>query len=387
MKLQFKLLGFLSNFNIGLSAPFLSLILCEHGCSLKNIGLAISIFSITVVIAEVPSGIFADLYGRKYSFLLSQVSGFFSAVLILISTSFFLTTLGLVFWGISMAFSSGSLDALAVEDVIKQHGERSLSKAVSTFQICGCTGVALGALAGSFIPYANGYANHLIIKLITGLITFLIAFSIPNENIPSQKNRSLRSHIDEIGTLFSGYKILKQLAFCIMAVALVQASIETYWQPQLAILQKSKLHNTLGLLSACAYLATILGCTLTGKIKIIQKAQKSIAYFCASICLLSLTIMIALVNNTVLFSCVYILIYLFIGIVSVTEQTIINQETTDNVRASVLSTTSFLSRMGGLISGFLSSILLQFCTIHTVWIIFSCICLFVITSLRPHKSA
>lgn len=385
MKLQFKLLAFLSNLNIGLSAPFLSLILCEHGCTLRNIGLVISVFSVTVVIAEVPSGIFADLYGRKQSFLLSQISGILSAGLILFSKSFLLTTVGLIFWGISMAFSSGSLDALAVEDVVNQHGEEALSKAISAFQIAGCAGVAVGALLGGFLPYRLGYSNHLICKILIGLLTLFIAFLLPAEKNTSQHCTTLRTHINQITLSFTNSGILRLLAICIILISLVQASIETYWQPQLAMLQKTNLHNTLGFLSASAYLATILGCTLTGKIKMFQKVQKTTAYFDAVFCLLSFTIIIGLVKNTFLFSCIYIIIYLFIGIVSVTEQTMINHETTDNIRASVLSTTSFLSRMGGLISGFLSSMILQFCTISTVWILFSCFCLLVIIFINKCK--
>lgn len=392
MKSKYKILTFLNNFNLGISAPFLSLILCEHGCSLKNIGLVIAIFSATVVILELPSGIFADLFGRKSSFLLAQIGGLISAVFLLFSNSFFLTSVGLVFYGISSAFSSGSLDALAIEASVKYNGESALSKAISIFQIYTCAGVALGALFGRFLPYTNGYSLHLMLKIVVVMVTFLLAQTLPAKTISSQQHKhsakklsvqqhiSLKIHLRKMLHLFSSNKFLQQLAICIIAISTVQASVETYWQPQMSAFQPEHLQQLLGILSASAYFATIASCTFIRKFKMDSAQKSQTVYFFAAFIFLLIVFSFAFAQNVILFSVIYLLIYLLIGMISIAEQTMINLETEDCVRASILSMNSLFAKSGGIVSSGISSAILQFSGISTVWIVFSltalCILLF-----------
>lgn len=371
MKTQYKILTFLNNFNIGISVPFLSLILCEHGCSLENLGLAIAIFSISVVILELPSGIFADLFGRKSSFLLAQIGGLISSVLLLLSNTFCLTAIGLIFYGFSSAFSSGSLDALVVEDSIKCNGESALSKSISTFQIYTCAGVALGALFGGFLPYTNGYFLHLILKIFVVITTFLLALPIPSESISLQQHISLKMHFRKMINLFSSNKFLRQLAICIIALSTVQAAVETYWQPQMSAFQPEHLQQLLGILSASAYLTTIAGCTFINKFKMYSVQKSQTIYFFVAFIFLLIIFSFAFAQNVIFFSIIYLTIYLLIGMISIAEQTIINLETEDHVRASILSMNSLFAKSGAIVSSGISSVILHFSGISTVWIAFS----------------
>lgn len=371
MKAQYKILTFLNNFNIGISVPFLSLILCEHGCSLENLGLAIAIFSISVVILELPSGIFADLFGRKSSFLLAQIGGLISSVLLLLSNTFCFTAIGLIFYGFSSAFSSGSLDALAVEDSIKCNGESALSKAISTFQIYTCAGVALGALFGGFLPYTKGYFLHLILKIFVVITTFLFALPIPSESISLQQHISLKMHLCKMLNLFSSNKFLRQLAICIIALSTVQAAVETYWQPQMSAFQPEHLQQLLGILSASAYLTTIAGCTFINKFKMYSVQKSQTVYFSVAFIFLLIVFTFSFAQNVIFFSIIYLTIYLLIGMISIAEQTIINLETEDHVRASILSMNSLFAKSGAIVSSGISSVILHFSGISTVWIAFS----------------
>lgn len=371
MKAQYKILTFLNNFNIGISVPFLSLILCEHGCSLENLGLAIAIFSISVVILELPSGIFADLFGRKSSFLLAQIGGLISSVLLLLSNTFCFTAIGLIFYGFSSAFSSGSLDALAVEDSIKCNGESALSKAISTFQIYTCAGVALGALFGGFLPYTKGYFLYLILKIFVVITTFLFALPIPSESISLQQHISLKMHLCKMLNLFSSNKFLRQLAICIIALSTVQAAVETYWQPQMSAFQPEHLQQLLGILSASAYLTTIAGCTFINKFKMYSVQKSQTVYFSVAFIFLLIVFTFSFAQNVIFFSIIYLTIYLLIGMISIAEQTIINLETEDHVRASILSMNSLFAKSGAIVSSGISSVILHFSGISTVWIAFS----------------
>ncbi|MCA9478440.1 MAG: MFS transporter, partial [Nanoarchaeota archaeon] len=80
--------------------------------STKQIGiLAATVFAV-VLLSEISSGIFSDLYGRRNALVVS--SSFFVIFLIfhLFFTSFPLLLLGSVFLGLGRSFYSGSFDAL-----------------------------------------------------------------------------------------------------------------------------------------------------------------------------------------------------------------------------------------------------------------------------------
>lgn len=369
MKWIYKLLAFLSNFSIGLVSPILSLMLCQHGCSLKNIGLAVAVFSITVIVTEVPSGIFADMHGRKLSFIASRIAGALSAAVMLLSHSFALTAAGLSLMGLSTAFASGTLDALAVEDAVRQKGMSVMTRTVSSFLTFQCAGLAGGALIGGFLPYSGGYALHLLIKCAVCLATTLVALALPHEVRSSAEKSAhpLRSHLGKMIRLFGGSPALKDIAICIISISIVQAALETYWQPQLSGILTNGVQTVLGALSAAAYLATTFGCIFLGQARIDNPRRCWIIYLFIGGGFALFTALLSFASNAVFFSVVYIALYLLIGMLSVSEQTIINRETSDDVRASLLSVTSFAARMGGIISGVVSSLLLTGGNISLVW--------------------
>lgn len=65
MRAAYKIANFLNYLGFGVIVPIQSLMFYEHGCKLEAFGLILGIYAATILIAEIPSGIFADIYGRK----------------------------------------------------------------------------------------------------------------------------------------------------------------------------------------------------------------------------------------------------------------------------------------------------------------------------------
>ena len=334
MKWNYILPTFLSNFSIGINAPILTLLLCQHGCSLQNISLAIAVFSGTVIVTEIPSGIFADMYGRKLSFIVSCIAGILSGVVLLLSQSFLLASVGLALMGLSAAFSSGSLDALAIEDTVRRKGNSALTKAISTLLIFQSAGLMCGALLGGFLPYIEGYALHLLLKCVLCLIAALTMLFIPGRirKDVSIHRTSLRLHLNNMIELLRGSQTLKSITICIMFVALVQAALETYWQPQLSGIMSDGSQTVLGFLAAAAYLATTVGCVVLGRINLNSPKRSWTLYLGTNAGIAALTALLSITRDVSAFSIIYIILYLSIGMLSVSEQAMINREISDDVR-------------------------------------------------------
>ena len=72
MNRKHSIIYFLAAFANGITVPFISLICLSHGASIENLSLIISVFAITVILVEVPSGMISDMVGRKAIFVMSQ---------------------------------------------------------------------------------------------------------------------------------------------------------------------------------------------------------------------------------------------------------------------------------------------------------------------------
>jgi predicted MFS family arabinose efflux permease len=271
--------------------------------------------------------------------------------------------------GLATAFASGSLDALAVEDTVRRGGEAALTKAVSTLLTFQCAGLACGALACGFLPYIKGYALHLLLKCFIYLTVALTVAFLPHETRKdaNESGSSLRLHLNNMIGLLRGSSMLKSIAICIVFAAIVQGALETYWQPQLSSIMTDGSQTVLGILAAAAYLTTTVGCVLFGRINLDSPKRSWTLYLGISAGIAVLTAVLSLAADAAAFSLIYIILYLAIGMLSVLEQAIINREVSDDVRASMLSVTSFAARIGLMFSGVICSFLISGESISFVW--------------------
>ncbi|TYB32055.1 MAG: MFS transporter [Candidatus Mcinerneyibacterium aminivorans] len=103
---KFSFYGFFKNLRF--FEPYLYIYLLNLNFSLFHIGLLFAIRETTIYILEVPSGVFADNYGRKTSLLICFISYIISFILFFFVASFFLASIAMFFFGIGEAFRSGT---------------------------------------------------------------------------------------------------------------------------------------------------------------------------------------------------------------------------------------------------------------------------------------
>lgn len=398
MSLRYKAMIFLSSLGFGVVAPVLSLLLTAHGCPLGMIGLAFGAFAVTVIAAEIPSGVFADLYGRKVSFIISCVLSALSCVVLLVSRSFLAAMAGLMLFGLAAAFSSGSMEALIVDEMLAERGKEALEKTVSGIAVYQCAGIAVGALLGGYLPNDGGYTAHLITRLSLALTSGAMALAFLREGAREHKERKglLRLHLKQMGRLLAEKRSLTAILFALFVIAATQGMVEIYWQPRLVAVSGGMAQTYLGYICAAGFVATTLGCALMGRAKLSTTIKQWAAYIGLGLALAGGTLLLALQTSVAGFAAFYVGIYFSIGLLSVPEQTIVNSQVTDDVRASMLSVVSFFGRAGAMVSSAASSALLLRVDIGGMWgydALFTIACLLLIglllgvSGLRRAKTA
>lgn len=162
--------------NLSLTGAWVA-ILAARGYSLVEIGIAETVFHIVSLIFEIPSGVLADVFGRKKMLIVSTVMGMISDIVMILSGSLFTICLSIAFRALSYNFSSGSGDALAYDSLklVKMESafEKYESNQLIIYRLCSgistlCAGFAL--TIGHRIAYGT--------SLITGTIQIMILLSL-----------------------------------------------------------------------------------------------------------------------------------------------------------------------------------------------------------------
>ncbi|MEX1308201.1 MAG: MFS transporter [Eubacteriales bacterium] len=377
MKLKYKILLFLTSFSLGLILPVQSLLLMAHGCTLQTLGLALGAYAVAVIAAEVPTGVFADLYGRKAAFLTAILLSAASGVVLLVSSSFPAAMAALMLMGLGVAFASGSADALIIEKVQAQTKSKSLHQTVSTLRILEAAGLMVGAICGGFLPKTSGYSLHIGLRLALTAIVFLLALFVLSEpKKTTQHAPSVKSHLIAMRQILQTKNGIKTILFCIAAFGFMQFMLETYWQPQLTDLADAGAQALLGVLSAASFGMTAVGSFVVSRIQSKKTAVYWAGYLLLALIMSAFVILLSCQTTPGGFAVVYLAIYLALGMVTVFEQTLIHSKISDSVRASMLSLTSFTARGGGVISSLVGASLIVRIDIASLWRIGAYIAIF-----------
>lgn len=184
--------------NLSLTGAWVA-ILAARGYSLVEIGFAETVFHIVSLIFEIPSGILADVFGRKKMLIVSSIMRMIGNVIMIFSCNLSMVCLSIAFQALSYNFSSGSGDALAYDSlkIAKRENEfeRYESNQLIIYRLCGgistlCAGFAL------FIGHQLAYAADLAI----GTVQIAILASLWEVSADSPQSVRKRKPTDGIGT-------------------------------------------------------------------------------------------------------------------------------------------------------------------------------------------
>ncbi len=373
---------FLNYLSTGLLTPVMSLMVLEQGITLGQLALALGIYSATVLVLEVPSGIACDMVGRKGVFVLSQVLQIPAFWLVSHSgNALWICAIGFIFYGTARAFSTGSLEAMLIDAAIERDGKAGLPRITSNLMVAEGTGLAVGSLIGGALPSifsVEGAAGSLYIGnlwgklLLSGAIALLAWFGIHGDYKSKEERPKLGQHLREAAMAISQSSIIQGVLISMVATGFFFAGLETYWQPRLLELLPNQSYLWMTGVLACLYFACSLGGSALVRI-VMERWQQSILpvllYFgCRSFMCVALMLLAAQqgLGGFVVFYCAT---YLMMGSANVVEGVLLNSETPSSMRSSMISVSSLLMQCGAMVASLLFGWMMNFSTILEVWFV------------------
>jgi MFS family permease len=169
--------------SINFLQPVITLFYMERGLTASSIFLVLMCWSGAVLLGEVPSGVFADRYGAKASFLTGEVIKVFSFAFLFFAHEPWMFFLYSALNGFSVTFFSGADEALIYESLRESQEEHLMDRTMGKIQSAGFISAMLAVLFGAYA--ARGLKDTQFQSLIAGglcfyMLEFFLLFFIKN---------------------------------------------------------------------------------------------------------------------------------------------------------------------------------------------------------------
>lgn len=176
-------------------------LLTARGFSLWQIGLAEGIFHLVSLFFEIPSGVIADLIGRRRSLALAGTCGAVSALLMAFSGNFVGVCLSMVFSALACNFISGSDEALLYDSLVQVNRTEDYLAANTRYTQAQNVG-GMVSHAGSLLTSVCGYATFYLLDAGVCLLRALTAMGLTEPTVTTAQSERQRYPFRAIGQRF-----------------------------------------------------------------------------------------------------------------------------------------------------------------------------------------
>lgn len=335
-----------------------TIFLLDAGLSNFQAFLANAFFTAGMVIFEVPTGIVADTFGRRASYLLGALTLAVSTILYLfmwwIHGPFWGWAISSVLIGLGFTFFSGALEAWLVDALHATNFKGSLDGVFAKAQIVGGAAMLTGSVAGGVIAQYTNLGVPYILRSVILLLNFGTAFFLMKDLGFTPKKTS--KPLAEMGKIFKSsidYGLRNPPVRWIMLAApfTVGVSFYIFYALQPFLLQlygDSKAYTVAGLIAALTAVAQIAGGFLAPKLwKLFSKRTTALLL---GIFLTGLILVLVSVVNNFFFALALIFGWgLIFSALSPIRQAYLNGLIPSAQRATVLSFDALMGSSGGIV--------------------------------------
>lgn len=332
-----------------------TLFLLDAGLSITAAFAANAFFTVGQVLFEVPTGIVADTWGRRTSYLLGCATLLVSTFLYLLlwrwQSPFWAWAIVSMLLGLGFTFFSGATEAWLVDALnytkFKGGLESAFAKGQVAFGVAMLSGTVIGGAAAQFTNLGVPY----ILRMVALVLTFTIAFVLMRDiGFKPKPHQSVTKEMHGIWQASLKHGFHNPAVRWIMLSAPFTAGVSYYGfyalQPYLLELYgKSESYAIAGLAAALIAGVQIMGGMIVGKLHKYFKYRTSLIFFVV----LASSILLALIGLISNFWVVLVLLAIWGTMFAISmpvRQAYINGLIPSEQRATVLSSDNMITSIG-----------------------------------------
>lgn len=371
---------------VGLLIPVIILIFQSRGLNLTEVGIVMAVWIGSTTILEIPVGGLADTIGRKKTYSYSLVLTLLGCLNLLYANSLSSILISAMFLGASRAVYSGTLDAWFYDAFARIPGDNSYHTAMAKVNVFVTVGLATGCLLGGVLPnsmvssYFESFDVYDISIFVTSVSSIILLF-LTRLLLPDEQRRIKESHKNTIiiavktsvqALNFSlHHRTLRLVIQATLVFGATMSAVENLWQPYLSELMgmQSKDLTLFGIISALYFLMSALSSIVSVPLlKVFGGSHKALMFVTRALAGLSL-ILLANTNNTMSFALLYLTFFFLLTMGNNSEQVLLNENTPEEMRSTILSISSFAVTGGGVLASLASGFISEYYGISLSWIL------------------
>jgi len=182
-----------------IAMPIIVLFYMDNGLSMSQILILQAIFSIVIVVTEVPSGYFSDIVGRKHSIVLGVICGFLGYLVYSFSFGFVGFLIAEIILGFGASFISGADSAMLYDSLLDMGKETDYKRLEGRLTAIGGWSEGLAAILGGFTAVVS---LRFPVYLETAIIFLAIPFAF---SLVEPKRKSFTPTPESLGFLPNGW--------------------------------------------------------------------------------------------------------------------------------------------------------------------------------------
>jgi MFS transporter, DHA1 family, quinolone resistance protein len=377
-------------FSTALPMALSVLIRLERGMDLLQVSLIAGVYSLTIVILEVPTGGLADAIGRKVVSALAYAVLGLATLTFFFAYSFALMCVGAALYGIGRALISGALDAWFVDALLAVDPDHDLEPDLARANTVALLALGAGLLVGGAIPQffpnlpPEGTAiltPYSVPYLFSGAIFFILyvltRMMVVEEHRVRQGSIWQQALEETPQIIRTGLRISRSKPVILLLMSasvisgLVLTIVETFWQPHFSNLLGSAGTNTFffGWVMGGSFLAGMAGNLLVGRLRKIFGEKTGL--LCAVFHGLrgGFVLLMAVPAQLPLGIFAFWMIYFNMGVINAPHMTLMNNQIPSRQRSAILSLESLAAYLGAIVGGVVLGYIAEQFSITIVWVI------------------
>jgi len=224
-----KLYLFKIFFGFFVSLPVIVLFWKNNGLSMFQVMVLQSLFSASVIILEVPSGHFADLYGRKNTLVVSSIFATLGIATYSIGSGFATFLLAEIVWAIGVSLVSGADSAMFYDTLVELDQKDSYKEKWGLASSLNMVSAAFAAILGGFIAeYSLRWTLFVQVPFMAAMIPTALALKEPthHKDFAEEETKSINAVIKDVWNV-------KQLRYLVFYGATIYAALQiAFWMYQ-----------------------------------------------------------------------------------------------------------------------------------------------------------
>ena len=277
---------------VGLSAPVTVLLASARGLSPADIGVVVAVYSVVVLVLELPTGGLADALGHRPVLVLAGLLTTAGLLLLAVADSTALFALAWALKGVGRALDSGPLEAWYVDAVHAADADADVTPGLSRAGAADGAGLCLGAVLGGVLPLlADGTGDAVLVLpvLLAATLSLVSVAAVAVLVVPAGSPRgpgvpALRAGVRAVpavvrdtARLVSRDRVLRRVLAVSLLVGAVLTTLELLGPLHVAALTGSRTESAavFGVVMAVSYAAAGLGALLAQAVR--RLARGSVA--------------------------------------------------------------------------------------------------------------